>query len=72
MKGVSGLEPSAVYVICSVYVLSIIIVYSTAIAILYYLGAMQLIMYDTTTDRTDHEEWIKAAHETVDMLVINT
>jgi nucleoside permease NupC len=45
MKGVSGLEPSAVYVICSVYVLSIIIVYSTAIAILYYLGAMQLIMY---------------------------
>jgi nucleoside permease NupC len=52
MKGVSGLEPSAVYVICSVYVLSIIIVYSTAIAILYYLGAMQLIMYDSVTIET--------------------
>jgi len=52
MKGVSGLEPSAVYVICSLYVLSIIIVYSTAIVILYYLGAMQLIMYDSVTIET--------------------
>lgn len=42
----------AVYVTCSLYIVSIIKLYSTAIVILYYLGVMQFIVYDSCTIET--------------------